>query len=70
MAKVDIESKEFPQVLHFWAMEYGSYFMSGLDGIDRKRQDRLNAIEDKVREMGIDWSDWTELVLTHFGGKE
>lgn len=65
-----IEDKKFPQIAHYMAMEYASYFGGGLDGIDRKRQDRLNEIEDKVREMGIEWSEWTELVLKHFGFKE
>lgn len=70
MAKIDIVDKEFPSVVHLWAKEYGFYFIGGLSGIDRKQQDRLNAIEDRIRSMGIDWNDWTELVLAHFGGEK
>jgi hypothetical protein len=66
--KTKIEERKFPQILHYMAMEYSSYFTGGLSGIDEKRQIRLNEIEDKVREMNIDWEDWTELVLAHFGG--
>jgi hypothetical protein len=61
-----IEEKKYAQILHYMAMEYASYFLGGLDGIDRKRQNRINEIEDKVREMGVEWEDWTDLVMGHF----
>jgi hypothetical protein len=62
--------KEFSRAVHLMAVEYSLYFAGGLNGIDRKIQNRLNEIEDKIREMGIDWNDWTELVLDKFGGRE
>jgi hypothetical protein len=61
----NIENKAFPTVVQLLATEYASYFIGGLDGIDRKRQDRLNAIEDKIVEMGIEWKDWSDLVMAH-----
>jgi hypothetical protein len=65
-----IEDKEFPRIVHYLAMEYGSMFLGGLDGIDQKRQNRLNEIEDKIEELGVSFSDWTDLVMAHFkGGK-
>lgn len=60
-----VEDKVFPTAVQLMASEYASYFIGGLDGIDRKRQDRLNAIEDKIGEMGIDWKDWSDLVMAH-----
>ena len=58
--------KEYPEIAHFLAREYAFYFLGGLEGIDRKRQARLNEIEDKFEEMGFKWKDWSELVMAHF----
>jgi hypothetical protein len=62
---MNIKEKAFPTIVHMLASEYASYFIGGLDGIDRKRQDRLNAIEDKIGEMDIEWKDWSDLVMAH-----
>ena len=48
------------------ATEYASYFLSGLEGIDRKRQNRINQIEDKVAEAGIEWNDFVNIVMESF----
>lgn len=45
------------------AQEYASYFLGGLEGITREMQDRLNEIEDDVRERGIDWDEWSALCM-------
>ncbi len=61
-----IEDKVFPTIVHIMASEYASYFLGGLEGIDRKKQNRIKEIEDKFEEMGIEWKDWSDLVMAHF----
>ena len=63
--KIGILDKEFSQEIHWLATEYASLFLGGLEGIGKREQNRLNEIEIKIREMNINWKDWTELCVTN-----